>query len=133
LKGKIVLVPFPFTDLTATKLRPALVLFEGERDVVVAFISSRLPHELGPQDIMVGETHPDFKMTGLRDTSVVRLDKVATISKELIIGEIGEIGVKLKKQINQKISLKSMGSHLSRTRWGRPIIELAYLARNVGN
>ncbi|MEM3388199.1 MAG: hypothetical protein QW491_02100 [Thermoproteota archaeon] len=51
MKGKIVLVPFPFTDLTAVKLRPALVLFEGERDVVVAFISSRVPRELKPTDV----------------------------------------------------------------------------------
>ncbi|MEM3905882.1 MAG: hypothetical protein QXZ17_03295 [Nitrososphaerota archaeon] len=51
MKGKIVLVPFPFTDLTAVKLRPALVLFEGERDVVVAFISSRVPGELKPTDV----------------------------------------------------------------------------------
>ncbi len=28
MKGKIVLVPFPFMDLTATKLRPALVIYE---------------------------------------------------------------------------------------------------------
>ena len=104
MKGKIVLVPFPFTDLTATKLRPALVLFEGERDVVVAFISSRLPHELGPTDIMVDEDLPDFELTGLKVASVIKLDKVATISKELILGEIGEIGVMLKKKINRAIS-----------------------------
>jgi mRNA interferase MazF len=42
LKGRIVLIPFPFTDLSASKLRPALVLYEGEQDVVVAFISSRM-------------------------------------------------------------------------------------------
>jgi len=41
LKGKIVLISFPFTDLTATKLRPALILYESEKDVVAAFISSK--------------------------------------------------------------------------------------------
>jgi len=44
MKGKIVLVPFPFTDLTASKLRPALIIHEGEKDVIVAFISSKV-HE----------------------------------------------------------------------------------------
>jgi len=43
MKGKIVLIPFPFTDLTAAKMRPALVLHEGRKDVIVAFISSRVP------------------------------------------------------------------------------------------
>ena len=57
MKGKIVLIPFPFTNLTTTKLRPALVLFEGERDVVVVFISSKVPHKLGPTDTIVDETH----------------------------------------------------------------------------
>jgi len=104
LKGKVVLIPFPFTNLTATKLRPALVLFEGERDVVVAFISSRVPEEPAPTDITINENHPEFKLTGLKVPSVIRLDKVATISKDLILGEIGEIGVKLKKEINKKLT-----------------------------
>ena len=46
MKGKIVLVPFPFTDLTAAKLRPALVIYKGEKDVVMAFVSSKIPPEL---------------------------------------------------------------------------------------
>ena len=66
MKGKIVLIPFPFTDLTAAKLRPALVFFEGERDVVVAFISSRVPQSPMPTDIIVGKEHPEFELTGLK-------------------------------------------------------------------
>jgi len=42
MKGKIVLVPFPFKDLTAAKLRPALIIHEGKEDVIVAFISSKV-------------------------------------------------------------------------------------------
>lgn len=103
MKGKIVLIPFPFTNSTATKLRPASVLFEGERDVV-AFISSRVPRKPAPTDIVVNETHPEFKLAGLKIASVIRLDKAATISKDLILGENGEIGIKLKKEINKKLS-----------------------------
>jgi len=104
LKGKTVLIPFPFTNLTATKLRPALVLFEGERDVVVSFVSSRVPQESAPTFIIVNENHPEFKLTGLKVSSVIGLDKVATISKDMVLGEIGEIGGKLKKEINKKLS-----------------------------
>jgi len=103
LKGKIVLIPFPFTDLTATKLRPAIVLYEGEKDIVVAFISSRT-QKPKPTDITIDEKHLEFKQTGLKLTSVIKLDKVATISKSLILGEIGEVGSKLKKEINRKIA-----------------------------
>jgi mRNA interferase MazF len=80
LKGKIVLIPFPFTDLTATKLRPALILYEGEKDVVAAFISSRT-EKPKQTDITVEEKHPEFKQTGLKLASVIKLDKVATIIK----------------------------------------------------
>jgi mRNA interferase MazF len=103
LKGKIVLIPFPFTDLSSTKLRPALVLYEGEKDVVAAFISSRTENPK-PTDIIIGKNHPEFKQTGLKVTSALRIDKIATISKELILGEIGEVGTQLKTEINRKIT-----------------------------
>ena len=102
MKGKIVLIPFPFTDLTSTKLRPALVLYEGEKDVVVAFISSKIT-KTQSLDVIIDDSHPEFKKTGLKLSSTVKL-KIATISKELMLGEIGEIGPKLKKEVNGKIS-----------------------------
>ena len=79
------------------------MLYEGEKDVVVAFISSRI-EKTRPVDVLIDTGHPEFKKTGLKLSSTVKLDKIATISKELILGEIGEIGSKLKKEINSKIS-----------------------------
>jgi len=104
LKGKIVLIPFPFTDLTSTKLRPALVLYEGERDVVVAFISSRISKKLRLVEILVDKAHPEFNLTGLKPPSIIRLDKIAAIAKDLILGEIGQVGSRLKGEMNRRIS-----------------------------
>ena len=103
MKGKIVLIPFPFTDLTSAKLRPALVLIESENDCVVAFISSRVPTEPSSTEILIREDHKEFAGTGLKRSSVLRLDKVATVSKSLMLGEIGQIGESLRREVNRKL------------------------------
>ncbi|RMF91748.1 MAG: type II toxin-antitoxin system PemK/MazF family toxin, partial [Methanobacteriota archaeon] len=41
---------------------------------------------------------------GLKAPSIIRLDKVATVLKDLVIGELGEAGPKLKKEINKRIA-----------------------------
>jgi mRNA interferase MazF len=105
MKGKIVLVPFPFTDFSAAKLRPALVLHEGRKDVVVAFISSQIPEAPSPSDVIIRKKHPEFKLTGLKTDSVVKLDKLATLLKDLVIGELGELGKTLKTEINAKLKV----------------------------
>ena len=81
MKGKIILVPFPFTDLTAGKFRPALVIYEGEKDVVMAFISSKIPSELSEVDILITKDHASFRKAGLKVDSVIKLDKIATRSE----------------------------------------------------
>jgi mRNA interferase MazF len=54
-RGDVVLVSFPFTDLTATKQRPALILSRfpesaARDDVLVAAITSQIPKNLAPDD-----------------------------------------------------------------------------------
>ncbi len=103
MKGKIVLVPFPFTDLTAAKLRPALVIYEGSKDVILLFISSKIPSAPSDVDVLITKAHSGFRNTGLKVDSVIKLDKIATVLKDLIVGELGEINGELRKEVNQKL------------------------------
>ena len=104
MKGKVVLIPFPFTDLTTAKLRPALVIYEGKRDVIVAFISSKISSESSDADILITKERAGFKRTGLKVDSVVRLDKIATVLKDLIVGELGELDKEIRGEVNQKVT-----------------------------
>jgi len=103
MKGKIVLIPFPFTDLTAAKLRPALAIYEGEKDVLVVFISSKVPSKPSEVDILITTNRTGFGKTGLKADSAIKLDKIATVLKDLIVGELGELDEELKQEVNQKL------------------------------
>lgn len=52
MKGDIVFVRFPYTDMTNAKPRPALVLHEEKDEVVLAYISSRVPMAPTETDIL---------------------------------------------------------------------------------
>ncbi len=99
-KGDIVLIEFPFTDLSGKKLRPALVLFTERRNVVVAFISSKLEKFVEGTSLLIKENHPEFPLTGLKLSSVVRFDKVATVDVKFVAGTLGRLGPKLKEEAN---------------------------------
>ena len=109
--GHIVLTPFPFTDLSQNKVRPALVLGtqEGGDDVTVCFISSVLEKKIQKFDILINEKDKSFKTTGLKLKSVIKTTKIATLDKVVILGKIGELDIKnikeVKKVLNSYFSL----------------------------
>lgn len=86
--GDIVLVAFPFTDLTASKVRPALVLSRkpsAQGNVIVCFITSRA--QRGQRVIPLQATLE----TGLKVRSFARLDKIATLERTVLLGKLGRI------------------------------------------
>ena len=108
-RGKIVLTPFPFTDLTASKTRPAVVVSETARigvDVILAFISSVYDSSrLLPTDELLEMSDADFALAGLKKNSVFKMDKVATIDGSIILGEMGETSPTLQAKLDAKLKI----------------------------
>jgi mRNA interferase MazF len=102
MKGKIVLIPVPYTDLTAAKLRPALVIFEGKQDLIVAAITTSLVNAT-EFDVFISKKNPDFNKTGLKAPSVLKLTKISTVRKDLAEGELGDIQGNLRDEVNENL------------------------------
>lgn len=105
-KGKVVLVPFPFDDLTTTRVRPAVCLTDPvgpHRHVVVAFISSHIPSDLLETDLLLEAHRPDFAQTGLKVSSVLRLHRLMTISTKIIRRELGQLPLEMQKAVEERL------------------------------
>jgi mRNA interferase MazF len=107
-RGTIVLTKFPFTDLTSSKRRPALVISktsDEKQDVIVSFISSVIPDQLSETDFVLNTEHKDFIVTGLRKKSVFKMDKVATLNKSIFSGELGYLSTDIIRQLETKLMI----------------------------
>ena len=106
-RGRIVLVPFPFTDLSNQRVRPALIVSSDKSsttDVVVAFISSVInERRLQPGDFVLRHNSPHFAVTGLHIDSVFRMGKLATLDRAVVIGELGRVPPVLQAILDDKL------------------------------
>lgn len=106
IKNSIILVPFPFDDLPAYKVRPALCLTNeiGKYDhIIIAFISSRISEEQNDTDLILFKDSENSIGTGLTVDSVIKLHKMVTIPKSLIKRKLGVINASLEPIIKEKI------------------------------
>lgn len=89
-KWEVILVPFPFTDLSSVKRRPALVVspdnYNSGKDIVIAYLTSQtnVPPRIGDYNLQ------KWKEAGLPKSSMARM-KFATIDKTIVIKKIGEL------------------------------------------
>jgi mRNA interferase MazF len=96
-KGTVVLVPFPFTDLSGTKVRPALIISHTARndDVTVVFITSH-KQPRGAHTVQVAPTADN----GLKTNSHIVCKKIATVEKKIILGELGVLETDTLQKVN---------------------------------
>ena len=105
-RGKVVLVPFPFDDLSGTKVRPAVCLTEpvgAHRHVVLAFITSQVPSPPELTDLVLLPGSADFARTGLRIASAIRLHRLMTVSTSVITRDVGDLTPTLQGQIEERL------------------------------
>ncbi|MBI4481381.1 MAG: type II toxin-antitoxin system PemK/MazF family toxin [Acidobacteria bacterium] len=86
--GAVVPVPFPFSDLSSAKLRPAVALAEAGRDDWILCQITSNPYG-DPHAIQL--TDDSFQTGSLRVASYARPSKLFTANATLIVGEVGTL------------------------------------------
>jgi mRNA interferase MazF len=103
-RGDVVLVPFPFTEPSATKLRPAVVVWAGDHDVVLVFVSSQRVGHGGIGEVAVLPAHPEFGLTGLVAPSTIRTTKIVTLARPMVRRWLGRLGSLLTADLDRALA-----------------------------
>jgi len=105
VKGDVVIIPFPFSDLSGNKKRPAFVVADlSGDDIIICQITSKSKYDtfalpLGAQDFVSG---------GLPVESFIRPNKIFTADKNIILSVAGHLSEdKIRDAINTVIKIIS--------------------------
>ncbi len=103
VKGDVVIVPFPFSDLTQTKRRPALVLatLQGN-DLILCQITSQSVSDIYAIEL----NNSNFSYGRLNQPSNIRPNRIFTADQEIVLYQAGQIKPeKLTEVINKVIEI----------------------------
>ena len=100
VKGDVVVVPFPFSDLTLTKRRPALVLaaLEGDDCILCQITSQQLRDRYS-----IELDAPDFASGDLKRRSSVRPNRLFTADTHVILYQVGHLAPSKVDEITEKV------------------------------
>ena len=98
--GGIVLVPFPFSDLSQAKLRPAVVLANAGRDDWILCQVTSNPYG-DPQAVRL--TPSSFGSGALRSDSYARPGKLFTASRELMVVQVATLTGEARQQLTEAV------------------------------
>ena len=103
---KIILIDFAFAESNNSKLRPALTLTKPSKqfgDLIVAAITSNILRKPQPRDVRIEKDDQDFVKTGLKTSSIIRLNKLVTIHVSRVKNELGVLPQKYHMNIHKGI------------------------------
>jgi mRNA interferase MazF len=100
IKGDVVVVPFPFSDLTQAKRRPALVItaLEGD-DVILCQITSQTIKD----NYALSLDDKDFAKGSLKQSSNLRPNRIFTIDSHIILYQVGSLKIEKLTEITDKV------------------------------
>lgn len=88
VRGDVVVMPFPFSDLSSSKKRPALILADMEGD---DYIMLQITSKATSDDYAIALTNSDFTSGTLHQDSNIRPNKIFTLDQKLIAYRIGHV------------------------------------------
>ena len=98
--GSVVLVPFPFSDLSQSKRRPAVVLAGAERgDWILCQVTSKPYADARAVEL----TDHDFAQGGLRIVSYARPAKLFTAHESIFVSEVGMLSAGMLQKITDEV------------------------------
>lgn len=106
-QGDVVLITFPFADLTSAKVRPALVLSNntynvGGEDVIVCLITSNMSRK-GLYLTRIDTSDPDYRKGGFKAPCAIITDKIHALHRSLIKRKLGSVGDKTITEVRDNL------------------------------
>jgi mRNA interferase MazF len=97
-RGDIVLVDYPFSDRTGSKVRPALVVQSDAlnhriNDTILAAIS-RSQHRASANQLLTEIATPEGVQSGLKQDSMIQCENLLTYDRGLILAKIGSLPIR---------------------------------------
>jgi mRNA interferase MazF len=100
VKGDVVVVPFPFSDLTQAKRRPALVIvtLEGD-DLILCQITSQAIKD----NFAISLDDKDFETGSLKQISNVRPNRIFTADSHIVLYKVGNLKIEKLNEVIEKV------------------------------
>jgi mRNA interferase MazF len=100
VKGDVVVVPFPFSDFTQAKRRPALVVVDLEGDDIIL---CQITSQLNKDNYSITVNENDFKDGNLKQISNIRPNRIFTADTSIILYKVGTLKRRMIDRVIDKI------------------------------